>query len=146
TVHAHVMGAGCSEAHVVVEYDGHVFVGDLVANRNHSWLEIGQTGEWQKRLRELIEMNPRYVHPGRGLTGGPDLLLSEHDYLRSVAHFIFQEQPTQLVMPDDALARITEEMVEAYPDYGFPVFLSIGLPAEWRNIAILLRDPKPSAR
>ena len=29
---AHVLGPGCSEAHVAVEFDGHLFVGDLVGS------------------------------------------------------------------------------------------------------------------
>ncbi len=51
TVKAHVMGPGCSESHVVVEYEGHLFPGDMVANDAHSWLEIGRTDEWLEAAR-----------------------------------------------------------------------------------------------
>jgi glyoxylase-like metal-dependent hydrolase (beta-lactamase superfamily II) len=45
TLKLHVMGAGCSESHVVVEHQGSLFAGDLVASHAHSWLEIGKTDE-----------------------------------------------------------------------------------------------------
>ncbi|HEX8698686.1 MAG TPA: MBL fold metallo-hydrolase, partial [Myxococcaceae bacterium] len=81
TVKAHVMGPGCSEAHVVVEYEGHLFPGDMVANDAHSWLEIGRTDEWLKRIGEMKALKPKYVHPGRGPSGGAGLLDQEQAYL-----------------------------------------------------------------
>jgi glyoxylase-like metal-dependent hydrolase (beta-lactamase superfamily II) len=83
-VKAHVLGAGCSEAHVVIEHEGHVFVGDLVGNGTHAWLEIGEVEQWQARLAEITALKPRFVHPGRGATGGPELLEWEAGYLRRV--------------------------------------------------------------
>jgi glyoxylase-like metal-dependent hydrolase (beta-lactamase superfamily II) len=65
----HVPGPGCSEAHVAVEWEKHLFVGDLVASGAHSWLEIGKTDEWLKRLEELSALQPDFVHPGRGPSG-----------------------------------------------------------------------------
>ncbi len=134
----HVMGAGCSEAHVVVQYParqgGSVFVGDLVASKTHSWLEIGKTDEWLERLEEIRRLSPKLVFPGRGPAGDATLLDDEEGYLRKVIALVAAEKPT---MParEDALERIEKAVTAAYPDYDFPVFLKIGLPAEWERQA-----------
>ncbi len=87
----HVLGAGCSGAHVVAEWDGdggkHVFVGDLVDNEVHAWLELGMIDEWLARLAEIRALKPTFVHPGRGASGGPELLDVQEKYLREVARF-----------------------------------------------------------
>jgi hypothetical protein len=134
TLKAHVLGPGCSEAHVVVEWEGHVFVGDLVANKSHSWLEIGRTDEWLKRLDEIAALKPRFVHPGRGRSGGADLLPAEREYLQTVIDLVAAEKPT--LPPDEAaMERVRAAVEQRYPGYRFPVFLQLGLPAEWRRQA-----------
>lgn len=130
----HVMGAGCSESHVVVQWQKHVFVGDLVGNGVHSWLEIGKTDEWLRRLDEIAKLGPTVVHPGRGKTGGPELLANERSYLEKVVSIVASEGPA-LPVDEAKLGRAKEKIVAAYPDYGFPVFLEIGLPAEWARQA-----------
>ncbi len=138
-VRAHVLGPGCSEAHVVVEHQGHLFTGDLVAARTHSWLEIGRTDEWLRRLDELGALGPTVVHPGRGPSGGPELLRDERRYLEEVVALIAAEGPVGEPNPA-ALARVQEQLEARYPGYGFPVFLRLGLPAEWRRQVALARD------
>lgn len=134
TFQLHVLGAGCSEAHVVLEWEKHVFVGDLVGNGVHSWLEIGKTDEWLKRLDEIQALSPSRVHPGRGTSGPASLLSDERTYLETVIGIVKQEKPT-LPMQDDAFERAKTKIVAAYPKHGFPVFLEIGLPAEWARQA-----------
>lgn len=143
-VRLHVMGAGCSEAHVVVEHDGAVFPGDLIANRNHAWLEIGKTDEWLKRLAEMKHLSPRSVHPGRGPAGGAKLLDDQQAYLEKVISIVATEKPT-LPRDEAALARAEQAVVRAYPDYGFPVFLKIGLPAEWARQSVNRTPPGRSS-
>jgi glyoxylase-like metal-dependent hydrolase (beta-lactamase superfamily II) len=130
----HVLGAGCSEAHVAVEWDGddgkHVFVGDLVASGFHSWLELGKTDAWLARLAELRALGPRFVHPGRGPSGGVELLDAEERYLRDVVRLVDDEKPVSPA-PDVALARVKEKLFALYPKHEFRVFLDIGLPAVW---------------
>jgi glyoxylase-like metal-dependent hydrolase (beta-lactamase superfamily II) len=134
TFTAHVMGAGCSEAHVVLQLEDQVFVGDLVANGAHSWLEIGETEQWIARLKEIEAMKPRFVHPGRGPSGGPELLTAQRVYLEEVIALVAAEEPTG--EPDEAaLARVRAQLERRHPGYRFPVFLEIGLPAEWRRQA-----------
>lgn len=135
-VKAHVMGAGCGEAHVVVEWEHQVFVGDLVANQNHSWLEIGRTDEWLERLKEIEALKPRIVHTGRSGSGGPELLLREAKYLSDVIRTVGEEKPT-MPIPAGALDRVAGKITALYPNHGFAVFLNIGLPAEWERQAKL---------
>ncbi|MBI3556603.1 MAG: MBL fold metallo-hydrolase [Deltaproteobacteria bacterium] len=137
-VKAHVLGAGCSEAHVVVEFDDHVFAGDLVANNHHSWLEIGKTDEWLRRLAEIRALHPQYVHPGRGANGGAELLDREESYLRHVVKLVAREHP-RMPAPDAAIERIKAQLEKDYPGYGNAYFLEIGLPAEWERQAGLRR-------
>jgi glyoxylase-like metal-dependent hydrolase (beta-lactamase superfamily II) len=130
-----VMGAGCSEAHVVVEHDGGLFVGDLVASGSHSWLEIGKTDEWLKRIAELKQRKVTRTYPGRGPSGDAIKLLDDEEvYLKKAIQLVAAEKPTMPVR-DDALARAEQGMIAAYPTYEFPVFLKIGLPAEWERQA-----------
>lgn len=132
----HVMGPGCSEAHVVVERvdDKALFVGDLVANKNHSWLEIGKTDEWLKRIDEMRRLSPSKIHPGRGAAGPASLLDDEEAYLKKVIAIVGAEKPT-LPGKDEAIERAEKAIIDAFPSYGFPVFLKIGLPAEWERQA-----------
>jgi glyoxylase-like metal-dependent hydrolase (beta-lactamase superfamily II) len=134
TVKAYVLGPGCSEAHVVMEWDGHLFPGDLIANGTHSWLEIGRTDEWLRRIEEMKALKPRFIHPGRGLSGGPDLLDQEERYLRKVIELVAAEHP-RLPPDKEAIGRAKKRIVEAYPDLDFPVFLNIGIPAEYARQA-----------
>lgn len=134
----HVLGAGCSDAHVVAEWDAddgkHVFVGDLVSNKNHAWLELGKTDEWLQRLATIRALKPAFVHPGRGESGGVELLDATERYLRDVVASVDAFHPT-LPMPDDARERVKAKVLSLYPDYGFEVFLDLGLPAVWANQA-----------
>ena len=136
TLKLHVLGAGCSEAHVVVQHRHSVFVGDLVANRAHSWLEIGKTDAWLSRLSEIRAMSPTVVYAGRGGSGPARLLDDEEAYLRKVMAIVATEVETQGKANDDAdsdeaTLRAENAIKSAYPDYRYPVFLKIGLPAEF---------------
>ncbi len=134
----HVMGPACSEAHVVAEFDHHVFVGDLVANGSHSWLEIGKTDQWLQRLDEIAALEPRFVHPGRGASGGPELIARERGYLERVIEIVRASSPhldANGEPPRDAIQQLTGEVLAAYPGYTFEVFLRLGVPAEYRRQA-----------
>lgn len=149
-----VLGPGCSGAHVAVSWEGHLFVGDLVANEAHSWLELGLGDEWQERLDELAALEPTHVHPGRGSSGGPQLLAEQAAYLSRVEALLREEhtaltarrhQPTKPEV-EDALGRVRAKLEREYPDRRFAVFLKIGLPAEWRRIAQAASTGEPESR
>ncbi len=136
TVKAHVLGSGVSPAHVVVEWEGHLFVGDLVANGTHSWFENGRTDEWLKRLEELRALRPKWIHPGRGRSGGPELLDRQTEYVHTVMEAVAAEHPRGVSTPE-ALARITEKVNQRYPGHQYPAFLPMVLRAEWARQAAL---------
>ena len=135
---AHVLGPGCSEAHVVIEYEKHVFVGDLVAGMGHAWLELGLIDEWLARLSEIHALAPEYVHPGRGPSGGAELLGMQKAYLEKVIALIREENPRPDTAEADkkaALARVQERLLAAYPDHPMPRFAENGLPRVWDRLA-----------
>lgn len=131
---AHVLGAGCSNAHVVVAHEGHVFAGDLIASENHSWLKEADVDAWLARLDDIRAMHPRWVHPGRGPNGGPSLLDAERDYLQLAQRLVREASPH---MPEDVarIDAIRAEIERRYPTYGFAVFLRLGIPAQWRRMS-----------
>lgn len=125
-VKTHVLGTGCSAAHVVVEYEGHAFVGDLVGNGTHAWLEIGEVEQWLSRLSEISAFKPKFVHPGRGASGGADLLQWQTTYLQRVLQEVAQEKPS-LPVTDEAVNRVKDRLTKAYPGLDYDVFLDAGL-------------------
>lgn len=137
-VKLHVLGAGCSESHVVAEWDGddgkHVFVGDLVGNKTHAWLELGRTDEWLARIAEIRALKPAHVHPGRGDSAGPELLDAQRKYLEDVVAIVAAEKPA-MPMPAGAKERVKAKILALYPGYDFEVFLDLGLPAVWEHVA-----------
>lgn len=129
---AHVLGAGCSEAHVVIEWEKHLFVGDLVGNGGHAWLEIGKPDEWLARIAEMKALNPQYVHPGRGESAGPELLDKQSAYLSDVIAIVVAEQPR--VEDDEAgIERVKDKLKAKYPAHDWAVFLEMGVPAVWNR-------------
>jgi len=129
-----VLGAGVSGAHVVVEWEDHVFVGDLVANGHHGWLELGLTPDWHARLDEIARLGLHHVHPGRGASGGPELLDRQHEYLRTMTDIVTQAEP-RLPIADGVIAGIDAQVRSRFPDLDHAVFLRVGLPAEYARVA-----------
>lgn len=140
TVKLHVLGVGCSAAHVVVEYEGNVFVGDLVGNGTHAWVEIGEIEEWQKRLAEITALKPKYVHPGRGASGGLDLVEWENGYFRRLLDEVAVEKPT-IPLANGAVERVKDRMMKAYPTLDYDVFLSVGLEEVLKKQAAKAKNP-----
>lgn len=130
---AHVLDApGCSPAHVAVEFDGHLFVGDLVGNGHHAWLEIGQAPAWIGLLKGLAARAPRFVHPGRGPSGTGALLTAQIDYLQFVIDRMTAQRAAQPTGRKAIEATIADVKAK-HPGFGNPYFLEIGVPAEWRR-------------
>ena len=141
TLGLHVLGKGCSAAHVAVTYKQHLFVGDLVSNNNHAWLELGDIGAWQKRLTELRKLpDIKRVHPGRGPSAGPELLVAQQSYLRYVTKMVKNAKPKGEIsdkkgeISDKTLDRLIDTMKARYPAHDFVIFLRIGLPAVWKRL------------
>ena len=133
---AHVMGAGCSDAHVVIEWERNVFVGDLATIGFHSWLELGMLEEWLKRLDEIKALDPKYVRTGRGGTGDSDTLDREETYLKRVIEVVGLYKPKKGVRPSEEVQdRIVERLVKDYPSYEYPLFIANGVSEAWEHLA-----------
>jgi glyoxylase-like metal-dependent hydrolase (beta-lactamase superfamily II) len=134
TVKLHVLGAGCSAAHVVAQApttEGNsVFVGDLVNPNNHAWLELGRIDDWLQRLAEIQAMKPARVYPGRGSPGGPELLAQQAEYLRFVQNLVQAQQPSGSLGWFTKL-RLQNVIEQRYPQLGYPGFMRDGLAAVW---------------
>lgn len=133
---AHVMARpGCSPSHVVVTVGPHLFVGDLVSNGNHAWLELGLVDAWLARLDELdalVAQGASQVHPGRGASGGPELIAKQREYLEFVARAVGQEIANDHAWSDEVETRLVKSVVDRYPGYGYAHFVELGIPAVWR--------------
>jgi hypothetical protein len=125
-----------SGGQVVAELDGHFFVGDLVANHHHAWMELGLIDEWIVILEQLKRLKPKYIHPGRGYEGGPELLDRQIEYLHYVQDRVAARDP-QGDLDETTKTALIEEIEAHYPGYSNSYFLNIGLPAVWKAEAIL---------
>jgi glyoxylase-like metal-dependent hydrolase (beta-lactamase superfamily II) len=140
-VKLHVLGPGCSAAHVVAQVDDAVFVGDLINPDNHAWLELGLIDDWLRRLDEIRAMTPKRVFPGRGLPGGPELIERQAEYLR------FVQKTVQAEKPSGSLGWLTKLRLQRaiegkYPALGYPIFVRDGLEAVWRAEALKAAAPR----
>ncbi len=139
---AHVLGPGCSAAHIVVQTGQRLFVGDLVSNRAHAWLELGLIDEWVARLNQLKALNPSKIYPGRGEVAGPGLLDEQIGYLMRVHSYIAAENPKgELGLIRKWLLRF--KITRSFPEYRYPTFMSDGLPAVWKRVASERTEVRP---
>jgi glyoxylase-like metal-dependent hydrolase (beta-lactamase superfamily II) len=139
----HVLGPGCSAAHVVVQAGDAVFVGDLINPDNHAWLELGTIDEWLKRLEEIRAMKPVRIYPGRGKAGGIELIDRQAAYLRFVQRAVQARNPSGALNFVNKFA-LTRQIEAAYPDLGYPLFMRDGLEAVWR-VEAAKKGPEPAA-
>ena len=79
-------------------------------------------------------MKPRHVHPGRGPSGGVELLAVQRAYLESVIDAVAREKPSGKPSAE-ALERIRAAIAARWPGYGQRVLLEAGLAAEWERQA-----------
>ncbi|MCW9013962.1 MAG: hydrolase [Gammaproteobacteria bacterium] len=131
---AYVVRAAMSDAHVLIELDGHLFTGDLVANKSHSW-PGGDLARWLERLEEIRKfVHPRVIHPGRGhAMGGAALLDRQENYLRFVQRTVAEFYGGGEIGDQDK-KDIRAKIVQHYPDYQFDRFLRYVIPAEWNRL------------
>jgi len=136
TVKLHILGAGCSDAHVVVQYEKHLFVGDLITQGFHSWLELGHLNEWLDRLDEIRAMKAEFIHTGRGGSGSTDLIDREETYLESVIDIVKAHHPKRGVALTDKISnQILSEIEDRYPLLDYSLFVSNGLAEVWKQLS-----------
>lgn len=130
----HVLGPGCSATHVVAQFEDHVFVGDLVTQGFHSWLELGQLQPWLARLREIRALRPQIIHTGRGGSGGPELLQHQEAYLQRVIQIVRRHHPRPgQELSEQKSQAIVGQILAAYPAYHYPRFVENGVEAVWEE-------------
>lgn len=135
----HVLGAGCSDEHVVVEFAKHLFTGDLVTQGFHSWLELGLIDSWIKRIHELKLIGAETIHTGRGASGEADLLDRQEQYLVTVKTIVekyFKKYPLLAIAPlsEELAEKILTEITDRYPAYDYPLFVENGLVRVWDRL------------
>jgi glyoxylase-like metal-dependent hydrolase (beta-lactamase superfamily II) len=128
------LGPGPGAAHVAVEYDGQLFVGDLVGGPMHPVLSGGSLDAWFKRLQELRSGKPRRVFPAHGEPGGMALIANQMLYIKQLMNFVAAEKP-RLPAPSQALVRVKDKMLQAYPAHAAPEHLDALVAAEWQRQA-----------
>lgn len=128
----HVMGKGCSDAHVVAQWGEHLFPGDLVTNGFHSWLELGYLDEWIQRIEQLKKLDVSYVYPGRGEAGDISLLDTEETYLKEVRRIVKAQRPKG--KPTSKQIKALNAAIESrFPDLYFTKFAENGAEELWKR-------------
>lgn len=128
------LGAGLAPAHLVVEHERDLFVGDLVAGQSHPTMRGGSLLDWFKRLQELLPIKAQRVYAAHGEPGAMGLIWNQMIYIRQVMGFIADEHPAG-VMSAEAAARVKQKIVEAYPAHAAPERLDALIAAEWKRQA-----------
>jgi glyoxylase-like metal-dependent hydrolase (beta-lactamase superfamily II) len=129
----HVLGPSVSRNHIAVEVGGHIFVGDILANRHHSWLELGLIDEWLQTLKNIEAFNPRYLYPGRGYASGEGLVGAQKRYLNDYRDVVAKIQ-RQAAFSEGIKKRVIDELDNLYPDYGNKFFLNLGVEPVWNGV------------
>ncbi len=123
---------------------GELITGDVVAGGDHMDLSWGRSVVWQDRLNELKALQPKWIYPGHGNPGGPELLEEASAYLKFF-HDIVAERvkpgAPQKISPADKKA-IRQQMLAKYPKLGRAELLDRSIPAEY---AVQLQALPPTA-
>jgi len=132
---AYVIRDAVSDAHVLIGLDDHLFVGDLIVNKYHAWMELGKSKQWLERLKEIRKfVKPKVIHPGRGYAMNGDVLLNQQEaYLRFINETISRFYTGGAITEQDK-KDIIKTITDKYSDYGLEYFLNIGIPSEWEQI------------
>ncbi len=91
----------------------------------------GHSDEWIQALEAMKAYEPRWVYPGHGAPGGPDLLTWNQDYLRTVQQAARRHRAAgDKELSPEQLEAIRQEVLSAYPGLANPGFLDLSIPAE----------------
>jgi len=61
-----------------------LFTGDACVNGPYNFMGDGDTGEWVKTLETARALKPKFVCPGHGLMGGPEILDNQIAFIRTL--------------------------------------------------------------
>jgi glyoxylase-like metal-dependent hydrolase (beta-lactamase superfamily II) len=112
---------------------GELITGDVVGGGVHLDLTWGRSAVWQDRINELKALQPKWVYPGHGLPGGPELLDQTLEYLKffhdAVAARVKPGAPPK-ISPADKKA-IKQQMLAKYGKLFRAELLEHSIPAEY---------------
>lgn len=61
-----------------------LFTGDACVNGPYNYMGDGDTGEWVKTLEATRALKPKFICPGHGLMGGPEILDNQIEFIRTL--------------------------------------------------------------
>ncbi len=61
-----------------------LFTGDACVNGPYNYMGNGDTGEWVKTLEAARALRPKFICPGHGLMGGPEILDNQIAFIRTL--------------------------------------------------------------
>ncbi len=110
------LGAGESDAEAVWLVGSHAFVGDLVMNRVHPWLAEGRSAKWMASLDAAKKIDGvKFVHPGHGEAGGPELFEWQKKYLLAYRTAVQSLAKGQAKLDDSAKKSLEAKMEKFLP-------------------------------
>ena len=122
---------------------GELIAGDVVGGGEHLDLTWGRSVVWQDRIATLKALSPKWVYPGHGLPGGPELLDRTLAYLQFFHDAVgskVKPGAAQKITAADKRA-IKQVMLAKYPKLGRVELLDRSIAAEY---AVQLQALPPS--
>jgi glyoxylase-like metal-dependent hydrolase (beta-lactamase superfamily II) len=125
---------------------GELITGDAVAGREHLDLTWGRSVVWQDRINELKALEPKFIYPGHGTPGGPEILDETLAYLKYfheiVASRVKPGAPAKITNAD--LVAVRQQMIAKYPKHGRPELLDSSIAGEYA-VQLAGLPPAPAA-
>jgi hypothetical protein len=124
---------------------------DLIMNQTHAELSAGaHLDEWLARLSEFQEMHPKYVYPGHGEAGGPQLIDATIAYLKYMRDLVgSRAKPgAPAVLPAALIKQLTKTVKLRYQKYDHPEYIGPSLQAVYASVLAAnnaAADAKPPA-
>jgi glyoxylase-like metal-dependent hydrolase (beta-lactamase superfamily II) len=129
---------------IFIPKTGELIPGDVVAGGEHVDLTWGRSVVWQDRIAELKALEPKWVYPGHGAPGGPELLDQTLEYLKffhdTVAEKVKAGAPAVITPADFKDVRM--KMMARFPKLGRADLLDKSIKAEY---AVQLAALPPAA-
>jgi glyoxylase-like metal-dependent hydrolase (beta-lactamase superfamily II) len=129
---------------IFIPKTGELISGDVVGGGDHLDLTWGRSVVWQDRIAELKALDPKWIYPGHGTPGGPELLDQTLEYLK-----FFHDAVAEKVKPGAAanisaadLQDTKRKMLARFPKLGRPELIERSVRAEY---AVQLAALPPAA-
>jgi hypothetical protein len=118
---------------IFIPKTGELITGDVVAGGEHLNLAWGRSAVWQDRINELKALEPKWIYPGHGTPGGPELLDQTLEYLKffhdTVAEKVKPGAPATISGADHR--DVKTKMMARFPKLGRPELLDQAIRGEY---------------